>query len=116
MPRLQPPASLEVLRSLLDHASARRSFLTGMGAESDTGGRPMPSGTRSRVVIVAVDGDYVAAIIMDGARLDTPALADALGAKRAQLVSPQTVRKWLGAGDQAEGISLLCRFTAPQAR
>jgi Cys-tRNA(Pro)/Cys-tRNA(Cys) deacylase len=46
-------------------------------------------------VIADVDGDYVATIIGEGDRLDTAALAETLGGKRAQLVSPQTVRRWL---------------------
>jgi prolyl-tRNA editing enzyme YbaK/EbsC (Cys-tRNA(Pro) deacylase) len=95
MARLQPPATLEALRALLDHASARRSLLTGLTAESGEGGRPAPYGTRCRTVIADVDGDYVATIIGEGDRLNTSALAETLGGKRAQLVSPQTVRHWL---------------------
>jgi prolyl-tRNA editing enzyme YbaK/EbsC (Cys-tRNA(Pro) deacylase) len=102
MARLQPPASLEALRSLLDHASARRSFLTGLANQSGEAERPAPYGTRCRVVIADVDGDYVATIIADGDRLDTGALAATLGGKRAQLVSPQTVRHWLRTSSRQE--------------
>jgi Cys-tRNA(Pro)/Cys-tRNA(Cys) deacylase len=102
MARLQPPVSLEALRTLLDHASARRSFLTGVAREPGAGDRPSLSGTRCRVVIAEVDGDYVATIIGDGDRLDTGALADTLGGKRAQLVSPQTVRHWLRTSSRSE--------------
>ncbi|MGH2346215.1 MAG: aminoacyl-tRNA deacylase [Chloroflexota bacterium] len=101
MARLQPPVSLEALRALLDRASARRSFLTDRHSSSAEGGRSVPYGTRCRVVVADVDGDYVAAIIGEGARLDTGALAEALGGKRAQLVSPRTVRAWLGSASSS---------------
>src|SRR5665213_326663 len=102
MARLQPPTSLEALRALLDHASARRSLLTGLASEPGEAERPAPYGTRCRVVIADVDGDYVATIILDGDRLDTAALAVTLGGKRAQLVSPQTVRHWLRTSSRVE--------------
>ncbi len=105
MARLQPPASLEALRLLLDQASARRSFLTGLTSEPGEPGeeeRPAPYGTRVRVVIADVDGDYVATIIPEGGRLDTAALAETLGGKRAQLVSPKTVRHWLRTSARSE--------------
>jgi prolyl-tRNA editing enzyme YbaK/EbsC (Cys-tRNA(Pro) deacylase) len=102
MARLQPPVSLEALRALLDRASARRSFLSEGKSTSGAERRPAHAGTRCRVVIADVDGDYVAAIIADGDRLDTGALAAVLGGKRAQLVSPLTVRGWLGSTAPAE--------------
>jgi prolyl-tRNA editing enzyme YbaK/EbsC (Cys-tRNA(Pro) deacylase) len=102
MARLQPPATLEALRDLLDHASARRSFLTGLASNSGERPRPAPYGTRVRVVIADVDGDYVATILTDGDRLDTATLAETLGGKRAQLVSPQTVRHWLRTSSRLE--------------
>jgi prolyl-tRNA editing enzyme YbaK/EbsC (Cys-tRNA(Pro) deacylase) len=102
MARLQPPVSLEALRALLDRASVRRSFLTDSKSTSADEGRPGRSGIRCRVVIADVDGDYAAAIIADGDRLDSGALAAVLGGKRAQLVSPLTVRGWLGSTAPAE--------------
>ncbi len=102
MARLQPPATLEALRSLLDHATARRSLLTALASEPGEAERPAPYGTRCRVVIADVDGDYVATIIGDGNRLNTVALAEMLGGKRAQLVSPQTVRRWLRTSSRQE--------------
>src|SRR5512146_25247 len=96
MARLQPPISLEALRALLDRASVRRSFLTDIKRTSGEGEGPVPYGTRCRVVIAEVDGDFMAAIITEGDRLDADALATAGGGRRAQLVSPRTVRGWLG--------------------
>ena len=97
MARPRPPATLEALRALLDRASARRSFITGaVGALPEGGGRPVPTGTRCRSVLVAVDRDYLAAIIADGDRLDTGAVAAHLGAARAQVIGPRLVRAWLG--------------------
>jgi len=104
MARPRPPATLEALRALLDRASARRSFITGaVGALPEGGGRPVPSGTRCRTILVAVDRDYLATIIADGDRLDTRAVAAHLRAARAQVLGPRMVRAWLGtAGDLKE--------------
>ncbi|HVA90085.1 MAG TPA: YbaK/EbsC family protein [Chloroflexota bacterium] len=101
MARPRPPATLEALRALLDRASARRSFITGsVGPLPDGGaGRPVPQGTRCRAVIVEVDRDYLAAIIADGDRLDTGAVAAHLGATRARVTGPRLVRSWLGVAD-----------------
>lgn len=96
MARSGPPASVEQLRALLDRAAIRRSFITGNLESSGTGRRPLPQGTRVRAVIAEVDHDYMAAIIAEGDRLDSAALASALGARRARVVGPRAVRAWLG--------------------
>ncbi len=106
MVRGRPPASIDQLRLVLDKASARRSLINVAQAEAPAAvparKAVVPSAARVTAVIVAVQRDYLAAIIPAGDRLDTNALAESVGARSARLLGPQAVREWLGIAGNAQ--------------